>query len=259
MTTTKNNPSPALYGNLVPLDREVPKKLRLNTAVPVVPRVADQNSLFLAVVEFAEACKEYPIVFVRVGEAPTGGKPQAIAPLAVLGLKPGSNLFVKGDKWTGNYVPAFLRRYPFAMARIQENADTVAVCYDSEWAGFSETEGNSLFAADGQPTEFLLNAKSFLESFEQEAERTRVMCQQLAEIDLLQDMRFEATLPNGEKLDVEGFLAVDEKKLAELTDEKVGPMHRSGLLSLIEMHRVSMGNMTRLANQYGQMAANTAV
>ena len=256
--TTNNNPSPALYGNLVPLDREAHKNLRLNTGLPVVPRVTEQNSLFLAVVEFAEACKEYPIVFVRVGDMPSDGKPQAIAPLAVLGLKPGSNLFVKDDKWTGNYVPAFLRRYPFAMARIQEDADTVAVCYDSEWAGFSESEGTSLFAADGQPTEFLLNAKNFLESFEQEAERTRAMCQQLAELDLLQDMRFEATLPNGEKLDVEGFLAVDEKKLSELSDDKVGPMHRSGLLSLIEMHRVSMGNMTRLANQYGQPVASSA-
>ena len=254
MTTsnTNTNTNPTLYGNLVPLDRELHKNLRLKTDLPIVPRVADQSSLFLAVVEFAEACKEYPIVFVRVGEAPAAGGVQAIAPLAVLGLKPGSNLYVKDGQWTGNYVPAYLRRYPFAMARIQENTDTVAVCYDSEWAGFSETEGSSLFAADGQPSEFLINAKNFLESFEQEAERTRQVCQLLAELDLLQDMRFEATLPNGEKLDVEGFLAVDEKKLAELPDDKVLQMHRNGLLSLLEMHRVSMGNMTRLANRYGQ-------
>jgi hypothetical protein len=240
------------------LDREVHKRLRLNTSLPVVPRVSGQNSLFLAAVEFAEACKEYPIVFVRVGETPSDGSAQALAPLAVLGLKPGSNMFVKDGQWTGNYVPAFLRRYPFAMARIQENTDTVAVCYDSEWPGFSETEGSSLFAEDGQPTEFLLNAKSFLESFEQEAERTRQVCVQLAALDLLQDMRFEATLPSGEKIDVEGFLAVDEKKLADLPDDKVGQMHRSGLLALLEMHRVSMGNMSRLANLYGQQAAAAA-
>lgn len=247
--------NPPLYGNLVPLDREVHKNLRLNTAVAIVPRVAEQNSLFLAVVEFAEACKEYPIVFVTAGEVPTDGSKQAIAPLAVLGLKPGSNLFVKDGKWIGNYVPAYLRRFPFAMARIEQNSDTVAVCYDSEWPGFSETEGNSLFAADGQPTEFLLNAKNFLESFEQEAERTRAICHQLAELELLQEMRFEATLPSGEKIDVEGFLTVDEKKLEELPDDKIVQLHRSGLLALLQMHRVSMGNMTRLANLYGQTVA----
>ena len=249
--------TPPLYGNLVPLDREVHKNLRLNTELATVTRVVGMNSLFLAVVEFAEACKEYPIVFVRVGEAPTDGSVQSVAPLAVLGLKAGSNLFVKDGKWIGNYVPAYLRRYPFAMARIDDKQDTVAVCYDSEWAGFSATEGMSLFAADGQPTEFLLNAKTFLESFEQESDRTRAACQQLAELDLLRDMRFEATLSNGEKIDVEGFLAVDEQKLAELADDKVVQLHRSGLLALLEMHRVSMGNMNRLAIQHAEPVSLT--
>lgn len=239
--------TPPLYGNLVPLDREAHKHLRLKTELSTVERVAGLNSLFLAVVEFAEACKEYPIVFVRVGEPPAEGAKQAVAPLAVLGLRAGSNLFIKDGKWTGNYVPAYLRRYPFAMARIEQDSDTVAVCYDSEWAGFSVTEGTQLFAADGQPTEFLVNAKNFLESFEQESERTRNACQVLVELDLLQDMRFEATLGNGEKIDVDGFLAVDEKKLAELPDAKIVELHRNGLLALLEMHRVSMGNMNRLA------------
>ena len=242
--------TPPMYSSLVPLDRRLHQNLRLNTEIPVVSRVAGLNSLFLAVVEFAEACKEYPIVFVRVGEVPADGK-QAVAPLAVLGLKAGSNLFVKDNSWTGNYVPAYLRRYPFSMARIDQESDSMAVCYDSEWAGFSQTEGTMLFGTDNEPSEFLKNVQSFLESFEQEAERTRLICQQLNELDLFREMRFEATLASGEKLDVDGFLAVDEKKLAELPDDKVLQLHRSGLLSLLEMHRVSMGNMSRLAAKHG--------
>ncbi len=242
--------TPPMYGNLVPLDRRLHQNLRLNTEIPVVSRIAGLNSLFLAVVEFAEACKEYPIVFVRVGEVPADGK-QAVAPLAVLGLKAGSNLFVKDNSWTGNYVPAYLRRYPFSMARIDQESDSMAVCYDSEWAGFSQTEGTMLFGTDNEPSEFLKNVQSFLESFEQEAERTRLICQQLNELDLFREMRFEATLASGDKLDVDGFLAVDEKKLAELPDDKVLQLHRSGLLSLLEMHRVSMGNMSRLAAKHG--------
>ena len=242
--------TPPMYGNLVPLDRRLHQNLRLNTDLPVVSRVAGLNSLFLAVVEFAEACKEYPIVFVRVGDVPADGK-QAVAPLAVLGLKAGSNLFVKDNSWTGNYVPAYLRRYPFSMARIDQDSDSMAVCYDSEWAGFSQTEGTMLFGADNEPSEFLKNVQNFLESFEQEAERTRLICQQLNELDLFREMRFEATLASGDKLDVDGFLAVDEKKLAELPDDKVLQLHRSGLLSLLEMHRVSMGNMSRLAAKHG--------
>jgi len=248
--------NPPLYGNLVPLDRVAHKNLRLKTDLPIVQRVSGQNSLFLAAAEFPEACKEYPIVFVRVGDVPTDGSQQSIAPLAVLSLKAGVNLFIKDEKWTANYSPAYLRRFPFAMARFDPNSDQVAVCYDSEWAGFSETEGEPLFTADGQPTEFLNNARTFLENFEQEAERTRLICQQLMAFDLLQDMRFDATLPSGEKIEVDGFLAIDEAKYAELPDDKVLQLHRSGLLSLLEMHRVSMGNMSRLASLHGQASAS---
>ncbi len=240
--------NPPMYGELLPLDREVHKNLKLDTAKAVVARVADQNSVFLAAVEFGDACKEYPIVFVRAGEPGADGK-QPVAPLAVLGLKQGSNLYVEGEKWTGSYVPAYVRRYPFAMARLDGNPNNLAVCYDSKWDGFNESTGEALFT-DGQPSEFLLNAKAFLENFEQEAERTRLICNLLAEMDLLQDMRFEATLPNGEKLDVEGFLALDEKKYAELPDDKVLELHRNGLIALIEMHRLSLGNMNRLASKY---------
>lgn len=244
--------NPPMYGELLPLDRELHKNLKLDTSQVVVSRVADQNSVFLAAVEFGDACKEYPIVFVRAGTPGPDGK-SAIAPLAVLGLRAGSNLFVEGDKWLGNYVPAYIRRYPFVMARVEQGSDSMAVCYDSKWAGFNETTGESLFK-DGQPTEFLLNAKTFLENFEQETERTRLICNLLSEMDLLQDMRFEATLPNGEKFDVEGFLALDEKKYAELPDAKVLELHRNGLIALIEMHRLSLSNMNRLVGKYAAVA-----
>jgi len=240
--------NPPMYGELQPLDREAHKNLKLDTNLAVVKRVADQNSVFLAAVEFGDACKEYPIVFVRAGEPGADGK-QAVAPLAVLGLRAGSNLFVEGDKWTGNYVPAYIRRYPFAMARLDGNANNLAVCYDSQWAGFNDATGEALFK-DGQPTEFLMNAKTFLENFEQEAERTRLICNLLVDMELLQDMRFEATMPSGEKIDVEGFLALDEKKYSELPDAKVLELHRNGLIAMIEMHRLSMTNMNRLASKY---------
>lgn len=242
--------TPPMYGNLTPLDREMHRKLRLDTGRSTLEKVQGLNSLFIAVVEFAEACKEFPIVFVRVGEA-ADGKAAPVAPLAVMGLKPGSNVIIRDGKWSANYTPAYLRRYPFAMARINAEND-IAVCFDSEWAGFSETEGTPLFGDDGQPTEFTLNAKEFLESFERESERTRLACEALQAADLLRDMRFEATLPSGEKIEVEGFMALNEEKYNELSDEKIVEFQRNGLLSLIEQHRISLSNMTRLAGLHQQ-------
>ncbi|WAC72671.1 SapC family protein [Roseateles sp. SL47] len=240
--------NPPMYGNLVPLDRTQHAKLKLSTEKSALDRINGLNSLFLAVAEFADACKEFPVVFVRVGAAAEGQR-QAIAPLAVFGLKQGSNLFVKDGQWTARYLPAYVRRYPFAMARM-DDGENMVLCMDSGWDGLSDTTGAPLFDDKGEASQLLLNAKNFCEEFEREADRTRQACEILQELNLLQDMRFEATLPNGEKLDVDGFMTINEKALAELSDAKVVELHRNGLLELITMHRLSLGHMSRLASQY---------
>lgn len=237
--------NPPMFDNVVPLDREAHKKLHLRTDLSTVDKVKSLNSMFLTAVEFADACKEFPIVFVRVGEEVKDGK-QPVAPLAVLGLKPGSNLFVEDGNWTADYAPAFIRRYPFMMAYIDDQGN-MALCIDDKWAGFGESEGQALFNADGNASEFLVNAKNFVESYERETERTRAACHELVELGVLQDMRFESGNEAGEKLDIGGFMTIDEKKLAELDDATVVRLHRNGLLALIEMHRISLGNMTKLA------------
>ena len=241
--------NPPMYENLVPVDRVQHKNTRMKVGAQVLDRVAPLNSLFIAVAEFADASAEYPVVFVRIGTAPEGQRP-AVAPLAVFGLKQGSNLFVKDGQWTGRYVPAYIRRWPFAMARIEENSNDMALCLDAGAGAFSETEGEPLFKEDGEASELLLNAKQFCEDFEREAERTRQACELLQDLDLLQDMRFEAQLPSGEKLDVDGFMTINEKALAELPDAKIVELHRNGLLEVITMHRQSLRLMSRLAQMY---------
>src|SRR5689334_15084128 len=80
------------------------------------------NSMYLAGVEFADACKEYAIVFSRM---PSG----SIVPVVMLGLRNRENLFVDDrDRWTGGYVPAFVRRYPFVLAELPDR--NWGVCID---------------------------------------------------------------------------------------------------------------------------------
>lgn len=241
--------NPPMYENLVAVDRVQHKNTRMKGGVSVLERVSGLNSLFIAVAEFADASLEYPVVFVRVGQAADGQRP-AIAPLAVFGLKAGSNVFVKDGQWTGRYLPAYVRRYPFAMARIDDGGSDMALCLDDRSGAFSETEGEPLFKADGEASDLLLNAKQFCEDFEREAERTRQACELLQDLNLLQDMRFEAQLPSGEKLDVDGFMTINEKALAELPDEKIVELHRNGLLEVITMHRLSLRLMSGLAQKY---------
>jgi hypothetical protein len=221
------------------------KGLKMRTDYALLTQAAGLNSVFLNAVEFADSCREFPIVFVRTGEG-KDGKPAPLAPLAVLGLTAGENLFLKDNRWVGEYAPAYLRRYPFAMARVEEGSDQVAVCFDQQWEAFSD-DGEPLFDDKGEATELLNNLVKFLDSFEMEVERTRVACQLLDEAGVLEPMRFEAQMEGGQKVEVDGFLAVNNEKLQQLPDAKVLELHKAGLLQVLEMHRLSLANMGRLA------------
>jgi hypothetical protein len=236
---------PPMYRSMVPLDRVAHKNLKMRTDYALLTQAQALNSVFVNVVEFADSCREFPIVFVRTGEG-KDGKPAALAPLAVMGLQSGENEFIKEGRWLGEYAPAYLRRYPFAMARLDDSNDQLAICIDEQWEAFT-AEGEALFTEQGEPTELLQNLVKFLESFEQEVERTRQACQLLDDLGVLEPMRFEAQMNDGQKVEVEGFLAVNAEKLQALPDAKVVELHRNGLLQLLEMHRLSMSNMGRLA------------
>ncbi len=85
-----------------------------------------------------------------------------------------------------------------------------------------------------------------LEQIEFEVQRTREIGRLLVDKDLLREMRFDAELPDGQKLKVDGFLSVDEKQLAKLGDADLLAMHRNGVMGLVYAHLVSMGNLRKL-------------
>jgi SapC len=199
------------------------------------------NSLYMAGVEFIEACKEYPIVFTQVGE----GK---IVPVAMLGLREGENLFVSVDgKWSAGYVPAFVRRYPFVLAELE--GQQMGVCIDEGYAGLNEKDGEALFDSKGNNTPFLQNALDFLNRYQVEYMRTERFCQRLKDMGLLMEMNAKADLFDGTSFMVNGLMVVDERKLLQLTDAQALEVFRSGELSWIYAHLVSLSNLNRLVDK----------
>jgi hypothetical protein len=245
---------PNLHRNAVPLDRDRHRQLKLRLPISDWSVANRLNALFVAAVEFGDAAKEFPIVFVRAGKEDDGR--DQVAPIAVLGMVADQNLYEVGGHWRGNYMPAVLRCYPFCIARMDEQQ--FAICLDDSWSGLNEAEGEPLFQADGTPTELLSNMQKHLETLESEIQRTRMVGQRLVELDLLRDMRFDATLPDGRQHSVDGFLTVDEAKMQALPDATVGALHREGVLGLIHAHWLSMGNMRRLVDWHAERDAAVA-
>jgi SapC len=235
--------NPSLYKQPVAVDSGAHRNLKLAQPVSDWSVAAELNAIFVASVEFGDVCCEYPLVFVEAGKDESSGK-ALVAPIAVLGLTDKSNLYADGGRWRASYMPALLRAYPFGIARQDETR--VLVVIDQAYTGWSQTQGQALFDAAGQPSELLGGIREQLETIETEIQRTRLFGTLLIEHGLLQPMRFDATLPDGKALTVEGFMTVDEKKFAELPDALIAEFHRNGVLGLIHAHQISMRHMRRL-------------
>ena len=242
-----------LHKKVVALDRVKHRDLKLDLAARDLRTVNTLNAFFVAGTEFSDACKDFPVVWVAAGND-DAGKPQ-VAPIAVFGLQNGQNLCTDANGWRVRYVPAVLRLFPFALART--GPTEMVVCFDESWPGFG-TQGEALFNAQGEPSEFTLGVQKQLENFEVEVERTRLAGALLMEKGLLRDMRFDATLPDGKKLTVDGFLTVDEEKLAKLSDADLLTFQRNGLMGLIHAHQISLGNMARLVEWHVERLAQAA-
>jgi hypothetical protein len=225
------------------LDRETHRKRRVapSQSFGFARKV---NALYLAGVEFSEACKEYAIVFTRAAD----GK---IVPVAMLGLRARENLYVDDkDRWSGNYVPASVRRYPFVLAEMAGR--NMAVCIDEAFTGLGDTEGEALFDSEGKNTPFLQGALDFLHRFQQEYRRTEAFCERIEQAGLLRQMDAKADLVDGRSFTVSGLMVVDEEKLMGLPDATVLSLFRSGELHLVSMHLVSLANMKGLVDRMAQ-------
>ena len=237
---------PSLFTEPLALDRVQHRQARLKMMGLRLDRIAQKNSLFITAIEFGDVCREFPIVFVDAGKDAEGRA--EVAPLAVLGLSQGENLMIGSDgRWAARYVPATLRAYPLGLAAV--DAERYSLCVDVKADALSTSEGERLFDDAGEPTPWLVEQQKFLEEIERETQRTRLFGRRLLELDLLRPMRFDATLPDGNNLTVEGFFTVDDEKLGALPDATVLELHRSGMLSLIDAHRISLGLMRALVKK----------
>lgn len=227
------------YDHPVALNSKTHLNLRIKASDEGLKFSRQTNSVLLAGIEFPEACKHFPIVFAK-------GAGEQVLPVVLLGFRDLENLFVDAaGKWTGEYVPAYIRRYPFVLARGAAGQD-LTVCIDESYPGFGADEGQPLFNAKGEATEYLNGVLAFLQDYQAQIQRTEMFLQTLREFDLLMDVAANVSLPSGERYSMAGLRMVDERKLQALPDEKVMRLFRSGELAWIYSHLLSMGNFNRL-------------
>jgi len=205
------------------------------------------NSVPLMATEFSSALSDCPILFA--------GDADAVLPVLLLGMRNSENVFVgaSGD-WTGRYIPAFIRRYPFVLA-LSDEGDRFHLCIDETFPGFNQSDdGPALISEDGTPTEYTQGVLQFLSQYQSEFERTQAICKQLKDLNLLESKQAEVTSPSGEKLVVDGFFAVEPARLQTLSSESIVDLVRSGTYELICLHLASLRNFELLSARSFELA-----
>ncbi|HWT13273.1 MAG TPA: SapC family protein [Allosphingosinicella sp.] len=224
---------PLFYKNLQPLSSSVHASYHSRTS-ETAPYFATAHAIPLTTDEFIHAQRHMPIVF-STGENPV--------PLALTGLNEGVNVFVdaEGKPLHPFYVPAYVRRYPYVLARLDPNAQELSLCFDPESDLIGDfKEGDPLFE-DGKPSANLNNILKFCEDFEVAGQRTTAFLKEVQELDLL--IEGEVTIQPGDTAQpfiYRGFRMVDEQKFRELHGDQLRRINQNGILPLIVAHLFSL-------------------
>ena len=231
-----------LYVNPEPLDPVRHANLGMIASDKPYSFAHKQHFVPVQVSEFAQVAVNYPIVFAG----------EDYAPIAIMGLQGGENLYISEDGAfrVGAYAPAFIRRYPFVGAR-DDSAQRMVICIARAFALWTDTNPTVKLVENGQPSDFTKSCIDFCQQFDQDRAITDAFCKLLRELDILETKQTSYTprLADGSagapQLIAEYF-AVSEEKLKALPNDKVVELANNGALSAIYAHLMSLNCWDRI-------------
>ncbi|TWB35151.1 SapC family protein [Nitrospirillum pindoramense] len=234
-------PLPPFYTHPRPMQAAVDGVLSLRQ--PMDYRfAAGVHSVPLVLGEFFAAAKSFPILFA--GEAG--------APVALLGLREGENLFVDAQgRWDEDaYLPGYVRRYPFIL--MEDKAGTeFTLCLD-EGADNVVAGTENPFFVNGQPTALTVQALNFARQYQAAHVETAAFISALRDENMLVENRADIVLKSGEPRHLSGFRVIDAGKLNQLPAERLVAWRDKGWLAAAYAHLASLSDWALLINRAGR-------
>ena len=186
--------------------------------------------------ELPKAALAMPIGFVLDGEGFT--------PVAVMGLKPGQNLYVTADgRWLSGYIPAPYRGYPFRLGQTEQGDQLL--CVDEDSGLISDNLGTPFFNEDQSPEKGVLEILNFFVAVESNRVLTHQVCAVLHKHQLIQPWPIVMQDQDTEK-QVEGLFRIDEDALNALSAEALLEVRDANALALAYCQLLSMQHLQAL-------------
>jgi hypothetical protein len=247
MATTATS-LPLFYKSLVPFDMNQHRELTVPKVQNNYAFAANTDIVPLMVTEVAQAVRFFPMVFIKDRAT------SAVSMVALVGKGDGKNQFVDANgQWrSGVYIPAWLRRYPFALFSGPKGEGVLAL--DTQAKVFEDKrDPQRLIDTQGKPTEQLQRIFEFQKEFLAQSRLTTTTTQLLLEAGVLEDARFLIKGPTSDKpQNIQGFMVVNEQKLKALKAEQLEKLHRADALGLAYAQLLSMGHVANILNAQGR-------
>lgn len=234
-----------------PLGYEQITPLRKNHKV-VLPRMVEEtpavfhrlHAMPISLAEFGPASRDYPIVFVSADQGRTFNA------VAVLGLQSMQNLFILTDgSWDRRvYLPAYVRRYPFCMAKVTLDGEMQKeriVCVEESAV---QDGGEPLYDEAGNTLPQWSALEKLIFDYESDLLRAEELCKLLAGLELLEPFPMKAEV-EGFTMQLDGMHRVARKALESLAEDKLRQLLVAGALEKIYSHLLSLDNFRRLLNR----------
>jgi hypothetical protein len=164
----------------------------------------------------------------------------------VLRLEGNENLFIGEDgSWReGNYIPAYVRCYPFIFLE-QPGKSEFTLCVDDASGLLTQSYDHLLFEG-GEPTQLVRNALHFCREFHEQTLASAAFVAELAQRGLLIPNEARIRLNSGKELTLRDFRIVDEAKFNALPGDVFLDWRHRGWLPLVYAHLMSMASWAGL-------------
>ena len=208
------------------------------------PELDSVNQTLLVPTEFGDAQREYPIFFRKDSDG-------HFVAVALLGFDKGENLFLDGDRWNANYVPAAHRRGPFFLG-VRESEDLgeikreLSLHVDLDDPRVCEDDGQPVFKPHGGKAPYLEYVMDALHAVHDGLRTAPAMFALFDELGLIQPIALNVELGDGVTYNITNFFTIGAEQFAALDGEALERLNRSGFLAAAVHVRSSLGNVARL-------------
>ena len=174
--------------------------------------------------------------------------------IGLCGIVKNKNAFLNESMvWTGNYIPAIYRSYPFKIMIDKDNSEKKILCFDRDNDLFTEEENDNsstaLFDKDGGPSELLKKIIELMLSLENSMIKTNKAIKMITDLNLFEEWKIKVKTGDKEIKTTDGLYQIKKDGIRNLNKEELFQLKESNGLELIYSHFYSQRNISSFSGK----------